>query len=416
MCSKATSIFSSLRRHEDIKPVVDCHHSLLSSVWSVVQPSLDSRVGKPVASSTPFVPRTTSVNEHMVRVHEPQVNRSKHGFSKVGLADQENIPPEPFSHDDYSTKQPHRSSLFVEPEPLRSSDVHSTTSHSDTHRGNSIINSKSHFSCMDDEDEIDFAADDSFLLNDELLADFDQAGYEALEGNNSSCQERVPPPHTHASPSNTAHPTSKAGRFSFTRTTATSPSSSTSVFQGRSSLLPGNTPVGMATGHAMLTPRQEATLPLGNRSNSPSMQSVSIPAHNGGYASSDVGTSSNASTFSSSAQGLHKPFVTPYANQSLSSAATEFFRPRSVSSNDSLPFVRPTNTTQYSKNDFPHSERLWHIFETVSKLATTLAKKKNHPRDSRREERCSTCDIMLDQARSAQGKSDPRLSATFALR
>ena len=33
--------------------------------------------------------------------------------------------------------------------------------------------------------------------------------------------------------------------------------------------------------------------------------------------------------------------------------------------------------------------------------------KKNHHRDSRREERCSTCDIMLDQARSAQGKSDP---------
>ena len=47
---------------------------------------------------------------------------------------------------------------------------------------------------------------------------------------------------------------------------------------------------------------------------------------------------------------------------------------------------------------------------------TTLDKKKNHHRDSRREERCSTCDIMLDQARSAQGKSDPRLSETFALR
>ena len=47
---------------------------------------------------------------------------------------------------------------------------------------------------------------------------------------------------------------------------------------------------------------------------------------------------------------------------------------------------------------------------------TTLAKKKNHHRDSRREERCSRCDIMLDQARSAQGKSDPRLSATFAMR
>ena len=36
-------------------------------------------------------------------------------------------------------------------------------------------------------------------------------------------------------------------------------------------------------------------------------------------------------------------------------------------------------------------ERLW---------TTTLAKKKNHPRDSRREERCSTCDIMLDQRRA----------------
>ena len=31
--------------------------------------------------------------------------------------------------------------------------------------------------------------------------------------------------------------------------------------------------------------------------------------------------------------------------------------------------------------------------------------KKNHPRDSRREEHCSRCDIMLDQTRSAQGKS-----------
>ena len=43
-------------------------------------------------------------------------------------------------------------------------------------------------------------------------------------------------------------------------------------------------------------------------------------------------------------------------------------------------------------------------------------KKKNHHRDSRREERRSTCDIMLDQARAAQGRSDPRLSTTFALR
>ena len=41
--------------------------------------------------------------------------------------------------------------------------------------------------------------------------------------------------------------------------------------------------------------------------------------------------------------------------------------------------------------------------------STTLAKKKNHHRDSRREERCSTCDIMLDQPGLAQGKSDPRL-------
>ena len=31
--------------------------------------------------------------------------------------------------------------------------------------------------------------------------------------------------------------------------------------------------------------------------------------------------------------------------------------------------------------------------------------KKNHLRDSWREERCSTCDIMLDHAQSAQGKS-----------
>ena len=46
-------------------------------------------------------------------------------------------------------------------------------------------------------------------------------------------------------------------------------------------------------------------------------------------------------------------------------------------------------------------------------LSYYLDKKKNHHRDSRREERCSTCDIMLDQARSAQGKSDPRLSATL---
>ena len=58
------------------------------------------------------------------------------------------------------------------------------------------------------------------------------------------------------------------------------------------------------------------------------------------------------------------------------------------------------------------STRWW----TLLCWTTTLDKKKTHHRDSRREERCSTCDIMLDQARSAQGKSDLRLSATFALR
>ena len=48
---------------------------------------------------------------------------------------------------------------------------------------------------------------------------------------------------------------------------------------------------------------------------------------------------------------------------------------------------------------------------------TTLdKKKKNHPRDSRREERCSTCDIMLDQARSAQGKSRGQSRIGLALR
>ena len=44
-----------------------------------------------------------------------------------------------------------------------------------------------------------------------------------------------------------------------------------------------------------------------------------------------------------------------------------------------------------------------------AKILLPWTKKKNHHRDSRREERCSTCDIMLDQARSVQGKSDPRL-------
>ena len=56
-------------------------------------------------------------------------------------------------------------------------------------------------------------------------------------------------------------------------------------------------------------------------------------------------------------------------------------------------------------------ERLDFIFQSSerdflhSRPCTTLDKKKNHPRDSRREERCSMCDIMLDQAQSAQGKS-----------
>ena len=50
------------------------------------------------------------------------------------------------------------------------------------------------------------------------------------------------------------------------------------------------------------------------------------------------------------------------------------------------------------------------LFERRDVLPWT--KKKNHHRDSRREERCPTCDVMLDQARSAQASpvSDcPRL-------
>ena len=43
-------------------------------------------------------------------------------------------------------------------------------------------------------------------------------------------------------------------------------------------------------------------------------------------------------------------------------------------------------------------------------------KKKNHHRDSRREESCSTCDIMLDQAQSAQGKSHGQSRIGFVLR
>ena len=42
--------------------------------------------------------------------------------------------------------------------------------------------------------------------------------------------------------------------------------------------------------------------------------------------------------------------------------------------------------------------------------------KNNHPRDLRREERCSTCDIMLDQARSTQGKSRGQSQIGLALR
>ena len=56
------------------------------------------------------------------------------------------------------------------------------------------------------------------------------------------------------------------------------------------------------------------------------------------------------------------------------------------------------------------------MFMYTQIVSTTLAKKKNHPRDSPREERCSTCDIMLDQARSAQGKSRGQSRIGLALR
>ena len=49
-----------------------------------------------------------------------------------------------------------------------------------------------------------------------------------------------------------------------------------------------------------------------------------------------------------------------------------------------------------------------HLFTYIPvnrRACTTMDKKKNHPWDLRRGERCSTCDIMLDHARSAQGKS-----------
>ena len=60
--------------------------------------------------------------------------------------------------------------------------------------------------------------------------------------------------------------------------------------------------------------------------------------------------------------------------------------------------------------------RFCQVVARTGVYGTTLAKKKNHPRDSRREERCSTCDIMLDQARSAQGKSRGQSRIGLALR
>ena len=72
-------------------------------------------------------------------------------------------------------------------------------------------------------------------------------------------------------------------------------------------------------------------------------------------------------------------------------------------------------------NDTEHSVIAHHRNFNVPKICkfTVLLpwpKKKNHPRDSRREERCSTCDIMLDQARSAQGKSRGQSRIGLALR
>ena len=55
------------------------------------------------------------------------------------------------------------------------------------------------------------------------------------------------------------------------------------------------------------------------------------------------------------------------------------------------------------KKDILWEKQLYWEWDQSS--STTLDKKKNHPRDSRRDARCSTCDTMLDQARSAQGKS-----------
>ena len=76
--------------------------------------------------------------------------------------------------------------------------------------------------------------------------------------------------------------------------------------------------------------------------------------------------------------------------------------------------------TQYWTS-YPRSWQSWtgkhrtHSKSTGHTICTTLDKKKNHPRDSRREERCSTCDIMLDQARSAQGKSRGQSQIWLAL-
>ena len=61
---------------------------------------------------------------------------------------------------------------------------------------------------------------------------------------------------------------------------------------------------------------------------------------------------------------------------------------------------------KFTKHSLTLQEKALHFFFWISNCMLLLwTKKKNHHRDSRREERCFTCDIMLDQARSAQGKS-----------
>ena len=52
------------------------------------------------------------------------------------------------------------------------------------------------------------------------------------------------------------------------------------------------------------------------------------------------------------------------------------------------------------RNKLPADLRL-----IISRQLQPWTKKKNHPRDSRREEHCSKCDIKLDHAWTAQGKS-----------